>query len=92
MSLIFKGVVDIHSFKDRIIEVLWWTSVLTQKSKLPKGVSKKSKYHKNTSEINELERDLIPVKMLSKILKNNKVRGFFQSDVFFVQKKTSLRE
>ena len=30
----------------------------------------KSKNHKNTSEINELERDLIPVKFLSKSVEN----------------------
>ena len=51
---------------------------------------KKSKYHKNTSEINELERDLIPVKSLTKILNTKKVRVNFQT--FFLYKKKTVRE
>ena len=39
-----------------------------KKIKVDQGGIKNSKYHKNTSEINELERDLIPVKILSKII------------------------
>ena len=40
--------------------------ILTKISNVIQGGIKKSKYNKNTSEINELERDLIPVKFLSK--------------------------
>ena len=44
--------------------------ILTKISNVIQGGIKKSKYNKNTSEINELERDLIPVKFLSKSVEN----------------------
>ena len=40
--------------------------ILTKKSNVIQGGIKTLKYNKNTSEINELERDLIPVKFSSK--------------------------
>tara|TARA_B000000460_G_scaffold147907_1_gene104463 strand:- start:237 stop:467 length:231 start_codon:yes stop_codon:yes gene_type:complete len=40
--------------------------ILTKISNVIQGGIKKSKYNKNTSEINELERDLSPVKFSSK--------------------------
>ena len=40
--------------------------ILTKISNVIQGVSKKSKYNKNTSEVTELERDLTLVKFLSK--------------------------
>ena len=39
--------------------------IITKKSNMIQGGIKESKYNKNTSEINELEWDLIPVKFLS---------------------------
>ena len=57
--------------------------------KVGQGGIKKSKYHKNTSEINELERDLIPVKFLLKNIEKQKSYSMFSSWFFLVQKKTN---
>ena len=43
-----------------------------KKIKVDQGGTKNSTYHKNTSEINELERDLIPVKILLKNIQEPK--------------------
>ena len=46
--------------------------ILTKISNVIQGGIKKSKYNKNTSEINELEWDLIPVKFLSESVERQK--------------------
>ena len=46
--------------------------ILTKISNVIQGGIKKSKYHKNTSEINELERYLLRVKMLAKNIEKQK--------------------
>ena len=61
--------------------------ILTKKSKVIQGDIIKSKYHKNTSEINELERDLIPVKILSNNIEKQKVIVFFQMFFSCTEKK-----